>query len=345
MFQNIPLGIYYPGKSILHRLQARTKLLLVFWFAIFLTIANKLIWHFEPYIVLVALVLLGIGLSRFPLHQIWLKLRWILFLAIISAIPVLFTTGDSGTRTLYPLGPFTTTYGVLQDVLMGYGALFFLYIILLLLPLQATQRFMQHRRVKRLRKWFVLLTIVALITGLLIRNIPATNAFPVGPFNITDTGVWLEMTLFTVFLVLYTSSMLLTMTTAPIALIEGMTKLLAPLRRLKLPVDDFALMTLIALRFIPTLFEEIEMLIKAQMARGADYTQGSLRERARSMTAMFVPLVQSVLRRAGDLATALEARGYEVEGKQTFLHDTAFGTVDYVVLAFVLLVTLAALVL
>ncbi len=345
MFQNIPIGIYYPGKSILHRLQARTKLLLVFWFAIFLTIANKLIWHFEPYIVLVALVLLGIGLSRFPLHQIWLKLRWILFLALISAIPVLFTTSDSGSKSLYPIGPFTTTFGLLQDILIGYGALLLLYIILLLLPLPATRTMMQHRWVKRLRLWFVLLTLVALITGLLICNTPASNAFPVGPFIITNTGVWLEMTLFTVFLVLYTTSLLLTMTTAPIALIEGVTRLLTPLRWLKLPVDDFALMTLIALRFIPTLFEEIEMLIKAQMSRGADYTQGTLRERARSMVALFIPLVQSVLRRAGDLAIALEARGYEVEGKQTFLHDTAFGTIDYVVLAFVLLVTLAALVL
>jgi energy-coupling factor transport system permease protein len=344
MFQNIPLGIYYPGKSILHRLQARTKLLLVFWFAIFLTIANKLFWHFESYIVLVALVLLGIGLSRFPLLQIWLKLRWILFLVIISAIPVLFTASDSGSKALYPIGPFNATFGLLQDILLACGALLLLYIILLILPLRATRSLMQHRRVKRLRIWFVLLTLVALVTLLLIRNVPATHTFPIGPFIITDTGVWLEMTLFTVFLVLYTSSLLLTMTTAPIALIEGVTRLLAPLRWLKLPVDDFALMTLIALRFIPTLFEEIEMLIKAQMSRGADYTQGTLRERARSMTALFVPLVQSVLRRASDLATALEARGYEVEGKQTFLHDTSFGTVDYMAFAFVLLVTLAALV-
>jgi energy-coupling factor transport system permease protein len=345
MFQNIPLGIYYPGKSILHRLQARTKLLLVCWFAVFLTIANKLTWHFGPYIVVIALILFGIALSRFPLRQIWLKLRWILLLTVISAIPVLFTTSDSGSRALYPIGPFSATFGLLQDILIGYGALVLLYVILLLLPLQTTQRIMQQRRVKRLRKWFVLLSIVALITGLLIRNTPATNTFPVGPFIITDTGVWLEMTLFTVFLVLYTSSMLLTMTTAPIALIEGVTKLLTPLRWLKLPVDDFALMTLIALRFIPTLFEEIEMLIKAQSARGADYTQGSIPERTKSMTALFIPLVQSVLRRAGDLATALEARGYEVEGKQTFLHDTAFGIADYIVLGSVLLVTLAALVL
>jgi energy-coupling factor transport system permease protein len=345
MFQNIPLGVYYPGKSILHRLQARTKLLLVFWFAVFLTIANKLIWHFEPYIAVVALVLLGIIVSRFPLRQIWLKLRWILLLTLISAIPVLFTTSDKGSTTLYPIGPFTTTYGTLQDILIGYGALVLLYVILCLLPVQATQRFMQHRRIKRLRKWFVLLSIVALITGLLIRSIPTSNTFPVGPFPITNTGVWLEMSLFTVFLVLYTSSLLLTMTTTPIALIEGVTKLLAPLRWFKLPVDDFALMTLIALRFIPTLFEEIEMLVKAQTARGADYTQGSLAERARSMTALFIPLVQSVLRRAGDLATALEARGYEVEGKQTFLHDTAFGLADYLVLGSVLIITLAALVL
>jgi len=133
------------------------------------------------------------------------------------------------------------------------------------------------------------------------------------------------------------------MTTTPVALIEGLTVLLAPLRRLRLPIDEFALMALLALRFIPTLTEEVELLIKAQTARGADFAHGTLRERAQSLTALFVPLLQGALRRAADLATALEARGYTVEGRQTLLHEGRLAARDYVTFTAVVLVTIGAL--
>jgi len=115
------------------------------------------------------------------------------------------------------------------------------------------------------------------------------------------------------------------------------------MRWLKLPVDDFALMTLIALRFIPTLIEEVEQLIKAQTARGADYTHGTIRERSQSLLALFIPLLQDVLRRASDLATALESRGYEVGSRQTRLHEKRLGAIDYSVLATVAVITIASL--
>ena len=189
----------------------------------------------------------------------------------------------------------------------------------------------------------LLLTLTLMILLWFIRNIPVINTFPLGPFVITDTGTWSLLSLFTVFLALYAFSLLLTMTTTPIALIEGMTLLMTPLRWLKLPVDDFALMALIALRFIPTLFEELGQLFNAQASRGADYTHGTLRERAQSLLALFVPLLQGVLRRAADLATALEARGYEVEGRQTFLHETSLQVIDYGVLVVVGMITAGSL--
>src|SRR5207302_1357686 len=124
---------------------------------------------------------------------------------------------------------------------------------------------------------------------------------------------------------------LVTMTTSPVKLVEGMTMLMAPLRRLKLPVDDFALMVLISLRFVPTLLEEVEQLIKAQTSRGADLTSGTLRERLQSLPMLFLPLMRGVFRRASELATALEARGYEVQGHQTLLHESTFSMLDYLV--------------
>jgi energy-coupling factor transport system permease protein len=126
------------------------------------------------------------------------------------------------------------------------------------------------------------------------------------------------------------------MTTSPIALIEGLTMLLTPLRWLRFPVDDFALMTLLALRFIPTLLEEVEQLSKAQTARGANFSSGPWRNRLQSLMALFVPFFRSTLRRASELATALDARGYQVDGKQTRLHEKALGVADYSVLALVI---------
>jgi energy-coupling factor transport system permease protein len=174
---------------------------------------------------------------------------------------------------------------------------------------------------------------------------PNASTFTIGPILISDTGTWLLMSVFSVFLILYALSLLLTMTTTPVALIDGLTLLLAPLRRLGLPIDEFALMTLLALRFIPTLTDEAEQLIKAQVARGADFSGGTLRELLQSLTMLLVPLMRGALRRAAELATALEARGYEVDGQRTLLHETVFGPPDYAMMGVIAAVTIGALLL
>ncbi|MBO8165300.1 MAG: energy-coupling factor transporter transmembrane protein EcfT [Brevibacillus sp.] len=103
---------------------------------------------------------------------------------------------------------------------------------------------------------------------------------------------------------------LLTLTTSPLDLTEGMERLLAPLRKLGVPVHEIALMLSIALRFIPTLLEETDKIIKAQTSRGANLDSGNLLTRARNLVAIVVPLFISAFRRADELALAMEARGY-----------------------------------
>ncbi len=344
MLKNISLGVYYPGNSLLHRLQARTKLLLLVWFAVLSALANRHVWHFAPYIALGALVFLGTALSGVSASQMWQRMRILVFFAIFGALFTPFSR-NSGSKPLYTIGPYAVSFGLLHWAIILYGALLTAYIILSLLPVPSLRNFLQSRRLKRTRILLIPLTLGVITLLWFIRNIPLSQTFPFGPFIMTDTGTWALISLFTVFLVLYAFSLLLTMTTSPISLIEGLTLLLTPLRWLRLPVDDFALMALIALRFIPTLFEEVEQLLKAQTSRGADYSHGTLRERVQSMVALFVPLLQGVLRRAADLATALEARGYEVEGRQTFLHETSFGMIDYGVLGMVAVITLGSLIL
>ena len=104
--------------------------------------------------------------------------------------------------------------------------------------------------------------------------------------------------------------MILTYTTTPIALTDGLEQLLAPLKVLHLPVHEFSMMMTIALRFIPTLMEETRKIMDAQKARGADFSSGSLLQRARALLPILIPLFISSFRRAIDLATAMECRCY-----------------------------------
>ncbi|GAC1350068.1 MAG: hypothetical protein NVSMB27_29080 [Ktedonobacteraceae bacterium] len=344
MFKNFSLGIYYPGNSLLHRLQARTKLLLLVWFTIFLLIANNHLWHFAPYVVLIVLTVIGVALSGVAPYQVWRRIRFLSILILIGAVPTLFTT-DSSAKPIYTFVPFIISFAMVRWAIVAYGMLLTGYIVLFLLPIPALVNLLQRRWFKRTRLLLILITLAFIFLLWLIRNFPSSSTFPVGPFVFTDLGVWSLASFSAVLLLLYTLSLLLTMTTSPIAVIEGLTALLMPLRWLRLPVDDFALMTLIALRFIPTLIEEVEQLVKAQASRGADYAHGTLRERTQSVTALFVPLLQGVLRRAADLATALEARGYEVDGKQTRLHEKRLGMIDYAVLGVVAVIMAGSLLL
>ncbi|WLD93559.1 energy-coupling factor transporter transmembrane protein EcfT [Alkalihalobacillus sp. AL-G] len=119
-------------------------------------------------------------------------------------------------------------------------------------------------------------------------------------------GIFIALRLF--FLILLTS--LLTLTTTPIDITDGLEDLLGPLKRLKFPVHEFALMMSISLRFIPTLLQETEKIMKAQSARGAEFTSGPIKERIKAFVPLLIPLFISAFKRAEDLALAMEARGY-----------------------------------
>lgn len=114
-----------------------------------------------------------------------------------------------------------------------------------------------------------------------------------------------------IFVLIIGSSILLTYTTTPIALTDGIERLLSPLKKIGLPVHDFAMIMTIALRFIPTLMEEAEKIMSAQKARGADFSNGSLIQRAKALVPILIPLFSSSIRHALDLATAMECRCYK----------------------------------
>lgn len=341
MLKNISLGMYFPGNSLLHRLQARTKLLALICIVACLTIADHNVWHFAPFIAVILLLGMSVALSRVSPRELWHRLWLLLLLTLIGALSTLFVSNGTNDINLYTFGPYLPSYALAREVLLMCAGVLLVLFCVSLLPL--FRRVKHLFLLKLLRILLGVLTFVALLFLWLIHAPSPTQIFPIGPFSITQSGVWTLLSFTVVLTTLYTFSLLLTMTTSPIALVEGLTMLLAPLRRLRLPVDDFALMALIALRFIPTLLEEVEQLLKAQAARGADVARGTLRERLQSLMMLFIPLMQGVLRRASELSIALEARGYEVEGQQTRLYEKPLSTADYVVLSVVVLSMAAAL--
>ncbi len=132
------------------------------------------------------------------------------------------------------------------------------------------------------------------------------------------------------------TGVLLSYTTSPIALTDGIERLLSPLKKIKVPVHEFSMMMSIALRFIPTLMEETDKIMSAQKARGADFTTGSIMQRARSLIPVFIPLIVSAFRRADELAVAMECRCYHGGKGRTRMTQLRLHGVDFVMLAVII---------
>lgn len=151
-----------------------------------------------------------------------------------------------------------------------------------------------------------------------------------------DLGIKMAVRL--ILLLLFSS--ILTFTTSPIVLTDGIEKLLRPFKAIGVPAHEMAMMMTIALRFIPTLLEETDRIMKAQTARGADFGSGNILQRMKNMLPLLVPLFISAFRRADELATAMEARCYRGGEGRTRMHELAYSSRDYV--AFILVIALAA---
>ncbi len=140
------------------------------------------------------------------------------------------------------------------------------------------------------------------------------------------------------------TSLFLTYTTTPIALTDAIEHLLRPLKKLKVPVHEFAMMMTIALRFIPTIVDETDKIMSAQKARGADFSNGSLIDRVKALIPVIIPLFASSFRRAGELATAMECRCYHGGEGRTRLKQLKYSPRDFLFMIFMLLLTVGGIV-
>lgn len=148
--------------------------------------------------------------------------------------------------------------------------------------------------------------------------------------KITAEGLEIAIFMAIRLVLLLMGSSMLTLCTRPLALTDGIERLLSPFRKVGLPAHDIAMMMTIALRFIPTLLEEADKIMKAQQARGADFESGGLMKRAKSLIPILVPLFVSAFRIAQDLAMAMEARCYRGGENRTRMHEMKFKKRDYI---------------
>lgn len=228
MLKDITLGQYFPGKSCVHLLDPRTKIVFLIVYIVALFTASNWI----SYGVIFAFLALVICLSQIPLKSILRGMKPLVVILLFTGIlNLFFTAGDTVLLAFW--GIKITLEGVARAI-------------------------------------FMVSRILMLLTG----------------------------------------TFLLTYTTSPIALTDGLESLLNPLKVIKLPVHELSMMMCIALRFIPTLIEETDKIMSAQKARGADFESGSLMQRIRALVPILVPLFISAFRRADDLATAMECRCY-----------------------------------
>ena len=228
MLKDITLGQYFPGKSPVHLLDPRTKLIMLVVYIVALFVAS---WWIS-YAVMFLFLITVIAISRIPLKSIIKVMKPLLFILIFTGIlNVFFTPGENVIVSFWGI---SITWDGLE------------------------------------RAGLMMLRILMLITG----------------------------------------TFLLTYTTSPIALTDGLESLLSPLKVIKVPVHELSMMMCIALRFIPTLIEETDKIMAAQKARGADFETGNLMQRVKALVPILVPLFISAFRRADELATAMECRCY-----------------------------------
>ena len=263
MLKDITLGQYFPGTTVAHKLDPRTKILLVVLYIVALFCAKGVVGY-----ALMALCLaVCVRISKVGIKQLVRGLKPVLVIIIFTGILNLFFT--PGDRYIF--------------------------------------------------EW--------------------------GFLHVSDTGLRSAVFMVLRIMLLIMGTFLMTYTTSPISLTDGLERLLNGLKRFHVPVHELAMMMSIALRFIPILIEETDKIMSAQKARGADFESGNLFQRAKALIPILVPLFISAFRRADELATAMECRCYHGGEGRTKLHVLKYQRRDYIALTAGVLVVAAVLVL
>jgi len=245
-----------------------------------------------------------------------------------------YVPGDSIIHGLDPRVKIASVVGLSVVVLSG-GILTEAFISAFLIALIPVSGFALGQVLKTLRPMAFFLGLLFLL-HLFFTEGEAIPPFPLWHVSITYEGLSQGVVISWRFGLLLLAASLLTMTTAPSELVSGLERILRPLKIIRLPSHDVAIMISIALRFLPTFLQELERIKEAQMARGANFKTGTLLQKTRAFRALVMPLIFNTLRRADELATAMEGRAYR-RGPRTYMRELRMTRIDYLALLVMML--------
>lgn len=255
---------------------------------------------------------------------------------------VLFGSFVPGTSVLHRLDPrlkLGACFWYVLLIFMAHGLGGYLLLVLCLLALIGLSRVPARYYWAGIKPlvWVILVTVVIQV----LFSSGGTTYFKWGILAVTSDGLVQAAVIFWRFILIITASTVLTVTTAPLQLARAIESLMRPLAKLRVPVNQIAMMISIALRFIPTIMDEVVTIMQAQRARGVDFSAGGMLTRAKRLVPIMIPLFVSAFRRAEDLATAMEARGYDPDGERTHYHQLKWRQKDTAGLFIVIIASLA----
>ena len=237
-----------------------------------------------------------------------------------------YYAADSAIHRMDPRTKILWTIFYMTALFMCGGAAQYAVMILFTLWLVKKSRVPLGFVVRGLKPIVVIVILTALLNVFMTPG--ESVLFSKGIFTVTLEGVYMAVKMTVRIILLITASSLLTLTTTPTVLTGGLELLLNPLKKIGIPIQIFVMMMSIALRFIPTLLEETDKIIKAQMSRGADFESGSPVKRVKAMIPILIPLFVGAFRRADELAVAMECRCYNCDAERTSYRRYSFGKYD-----------------
>ena len=254
-----------------------------------------------------------------------------------------FFPGDTIVHRLDPRTKFILIIAYFTALFMAKGFPAYIFMFAVLITCLSLSRIKPGAVLRGLRPVIIIICITVVLNIFFIRG--ETILFQYRAIVITQEGIYTAVFMAARFMMLIVGAFLLTYTTSPITLTDGLERMLSPLKKIKLPVHEFAMMMSIALRMIPTLIEETDKIMSAQKSRGADFETGGLIKRAKAILPLIIPLFISAFRRADELATAMESRCYHGGDGRTKMKVLHFAGRDFAALLFGALIIAAVILL
>ncbi|MCL2424904.1 MAG: energy-coupling factor transporter transmembrane protein EcfT [Oscillospiraceae bacterium] len=239
-----------------------------------------------------------------------------------------FFPGDTIVHRLDPRTKLLLMITYITSLFLASGFIEFAFLLVILLVCLTLSKIKPKAVFRGLKPVFIIICFTVILNIFFVPG--ETILFQYRAIVITQEGLINAALMALRFMMLIISTFLLTYTTSPITLTDGLERMLNPLKKIRLPVHEFAMMMSIALRMIPTFIEETDKIMSAQKSRGADFETGGLLKRAKAILPLIIPLFISAFRRAEELATAMESRCYNGGEGRTKMNVLRFSTKDIV---------------